>query len=186
MLFTYKCDSRLLWIRWSLSTLTTSSYSPPVWLILHHEFLNYLSQSKPVSLKCLSNLDLKMSIVSELPTDAGRLFQWTITLTLVYDLRAIVLYFCTFNFIPLPLVSNALFISKNTSGMILSILFTILLRERERDRERKRGRPRESKRETERRRDGETERRRDGETERETERETTSFPVGNMPKSNAY
>ena len=74
--------------------------------------LNTFFQNKPVSLKCLSNLDLKMSIVLELTTDAGSLFQWLTILTLKYDLRAIVLYLCTFNFIPLPLVADTLFISK--------------------------------------------------------------------------
>ena len=43
----------------------------------------------------MSKLDLKMSIVSELTTDAGTMFQWSTTLTLKNDLRAIVLYLCT-------------------------------------------------------------------------------------------
>ena len=60
-----------------------------------------------------------MSIVLELITDAGSLFQWSTTLTLNYDLQAIVLYLRTFNFIPLSLVTDALFISKSTSGLIL-------------------------------------------------------------------
>ena len=67
-----------------------------------------------------------MSIVIELTTDAGSLFQWSTTLTLKYDLRAIKLDFCTFYFIPLPLVTDALFISKSTSRLILSNLFDIL------------------------------------------------------------
>ena len=67
-----------------------------------------------------------MSIVLELTTDAGSLFQESTTLILKYDLRAIVLYLCTFNFIPLPLVTDALFIAKKSSALILSNLFRIL------------------------------------------------------------
>ena len=43
-------------------------------------------------IKYLSNLDLKLSTILELITDAGSLFQWSTTLTLKYDLRATVLY----------------------------------------------------------------------------------------------
>ena len=70
MRFSFTC------IRGSFSTLTTNSCSPPpVSVTLYHESLNYLFQSKPVSLKCLSNQDLKMSIALELTTAAGSLFQ---------------------------------------------------------------------------------------------------------------
>ena len=55
-----------------------------------------------------------MSIVVELTTVSVSLFQWLTTLTLKYDLRAIVLYLYTFNFTPLSLLTDALFISKST------------------------------------------------------------------------
>ena len=99
---------------------------PPVWVTPHYESLINLFQGKPVSRKYLSNLDFKMCIVLELTTDAGSLFQWSTTLTLNYDLWAIVLYLYTFNFIPLPLVTKALFISNSTFALILSNLFRIL------------------------------------------------------------
>ena len=60
-------------------------------------------------------------MVFELTTGVGNLFQCTKTLK--YDLQAIVLHLCTFDYTPLPLVTIALFIINNLSGFILLKLF---------------------------------------------------------------
>ena len=65
-------------------------------------------------------------MVLELTTDAGSLFQWSTTLTMKCDQRAIVLFLCILNFIPLPHATDALFTSKRTSRLILSNLCRIL------------------------------------------------------------
>ena len=53
---------------------------------------------------------MKVTIVLELAIDTGSLFHWSTTLTLKEDLWISVLYSYAFNFVPLVLVTVAIFI----------------------------------------------------------------------------
>ena len=67
-----------------------------------------------------SNRDFELWIVFEFTTEVGSVFHWSTPLTLKYDLRAIVLYCRPFDFMLLPLVTFARYISISFSILILS------------------------------------------------------------------